>query len=123
MRLPSLSNPTAQAAQRPIPTCETQGLVPMDAATVPADIALVLARDYSIDQITGDLIQCIGTINGILDVYQRCVAQGTNVGCDRIAARQIATIACRSYCTCGRSTRLSRGNATRPASYWTVAWP
>ena len=104
MKLPQLSRGTQQDRRSPVRSCGKQGLVPKDAATVPAQIALVLARDYSIDQITGDLTQCIGTINGILDQYQRCVNRGTNVRCDKIAARHIATIACRSYCSCGRST-------------------
>src|SRR5262249_22599597 len=103
MRLPSLSNPASRATHSATTSCPRQVVVPSGTASVPAAVALVLARDYSIDQITGDLIQCIGTINGILDEYQRCVDRGTNVECDRIAARQIATIACRSYCTCGRS--------------------
>lgn len=67
--------------------------------SIPAAIAAKLASDYAIDEVTG-LAQCVGTLAGILDNYQRCVDRGGNVNCANIAARHIAEIACRSYCTC-----------------------
>lgn len=76
----------------------TDGVLPSN-VSIPGAIALKLASDYSIDSVTG-LAQCVGTLSGILDSYQQCVDRGSNVNCANIAARQIATIACRSYCTC-----------------------
>lgn len=82
--------------------CSTnESLRPSEMARIPQPIALVLARDHAIETITGSLAQCIGTITGILNDYDRCTERG-GVVCENIAARQIATIACRTYCTCGR---------------------
>ncbi len=68
-------------------------------ASIPAAIAGKLASEYAISTVDG-LAQCVGTLAGILDNYQRCVDGGSNVQCANIAARHIATIACRSYCHC-----------------------
>ena len=66
--------------------------------SIPAAIVAKLASDHAVSEVTG-LARCVGTLAGILDNYQRCVDRGT-LNCENIAARHIAEIACRSYCTC-----------------------
>lgn len=75
------------------------GNVQHSQVSIPAAIAAKLASDHAITEVTG-LAQCVGTLAGILDNYQRCVDGGSNVNCANIAARHIADYACRSYCTC-----------------------
>lgn len=79
------------------PLPETTGVMPSE-ISIPAAILTKLASDFGISEVTG-LAQCVGTLAGILSLYDECVARGT-VNCEAIAARQIATVACRSYCTC-----------------------
>ena len=69
-------------------------------ATIPATIAFALARDYATDCVTLNTPECVGTIAAILNDYQRCSASGRTVSCASVAARQIKTVACRSYCGC-----------------------
>ena len=90
-RVATLSPPVGSVSARPAQV------------SIPVAVAAALARDFSIDQITGWIPQCVATVTSILNDYQRCVDSGSNVRCENIAARQIATVACRSYCTCGRS--------------------
>jgi hypothetical protein len=101
MRLPRLSPLTKRNDQRGPGDDPKRGATLAQIPSIPATVALALARDYSIDQITGGTLQCVATLNSILSDFQRCVDGGTNVRCENIAARQIATIACRSYCSCG----------------------
>lgn len=77
----------------------TNGVVPQVLPTIPASVALALARDYSIDQITGAHPQCIATVVAVLNDYQRCLDSGRNVNCENIAARHLKEMAC-VYCSC-----------------------
>lgn len=101
MRLPLQFSGIQRTSQGASIHSNIESLFPAEVARMPQPIALVLARDHAIETITGSLAQCIGTITGILSDYDRCTERG-GVLCENIAARQIATIACRSYCTCGR---------------------
>ena len=68
---------------------------------IPRTIATKLARDYGVSTITG-LVQCVVLLNQILSDHDRCVSGGGSAtGCANIAARNIAQLACRSYCNCG----------------------
>ena len=97
MKLPTRHIQVARVGQILVNT-EGVGVTPSQ-VSIPAAIAVKLASDYSIDAVTG-LAQCVGTLAGILSNYQRCVDSGSNVNCANIAARHIATVACRSYCSC-----------------------
>ena len=67
---------------------------------IPRSIARNLSQDYGIDEVIG-FVQCAVVINQILSDYERCIDRGGNEqGCARIAARNIAQLACRSYCNC-----------------------
>lgn len=99
MKLPKLTSRVSRLNRLTIDVSNVELRVLPSQASIPAAIAGKLASDYAIDEVTG-LAQCVGTLAGILDVYQQCVDRGGNVNCENIAARQIAEYACRSYCTC-----------------------
>ena len=71
----------------------------MSQSSIPGAIAGKLASDYGISEVTG-ILQCVVTLDSILSDYDRCVDSGRDINCANIAARHIATVACRSYCTC-----------------------
>ncbi|MEM7725856.1 MAG: hypothetical protein AAF208_05720 [Cyanobacteria bacterium P01_A01_bin.45] len=67
---------------------------------LPQLIGRELASGYGINGITG-FVQCSAVLLPILNDFQECIDSGGNgSGCARIAARKIAQLACRSYCTC-----------------------
>ncbi len=97
MRLP-IPTSTYRGNQTALSPYYQKGIAASQVA-IPVTIAAKLASEHAINEVTG-VAQCVGTLAGILDNYQRCVDSGSNVNCENIAARQIATIACRSYCSC-----------------------
>ena len=67
---------------------------------LPTVISRTLAQDYGIGEIIG-LVQCAVVVNQILSDYDRCIIRGgSEQGCANVAARNIAQLACRSYCNC-----------------------
>ena len=69
---------------------------------LPRLVASRLASRHGVQSVIGAL-QCITLLGTILDDYDKCIENGgsTPTGCANIAARQIATLACTTYCDCG----------------------
>ncbi len=98
MRLPILT--ATYRGNQTVSSLRPQKGITASQVSIPLAIVSKLASEYAINEVTG-LAQCVGTLSGILNDYQRCIDGGSNVNCENIAARHIATIACRSYCSCG----------------------
>mmetsp|Transcript_4325 Transcript_4325/g.5130 ORF Transcript_4325/g.5130 Transcript_4325/m.5130 type:complete len:156 (+) Transcript_4325:68-535(+) len=63
---------------------------------VAAVVAQYLWKDWAYGNITGST-QCASVINFILDTYDHCLPT-----CAKTVARNIAKLACRSYCKCSK---------------------
>jgi len=83
------------------PESAGEGVRPQDLNLLPKAIITALSVEHAVVRIDPN-VQCFGTIVGILNNYERCIAEGRSgeKGCAKNAARHIKEFACKSYCQC-----------------------